>query len=106
MPGKINYSFAGVPRLEISRTMTVLTNATPNVLAAPPNAQILLAWTTFRQAFGESMPQPKPGNGGGDFDVLVRGLIGTDGKAHDAVVRGSERSDLHAEAVSVCRSCY
>jgi len=57
MPGKINYSFAGVPRLEISRTMTVLTNATPNVLAAPPNAQILLAWTTFRQAFGESMPQ-------------------------------------------------
>jgi len=92
MPGKINYSFAGVPRLEISRTMTVLTNATPNVLAAPPNAQILLAWTTFRQAFGESMPQSKPGKGGGDFDVLVRGMIGTDGKAHDAVVRGSERA--------------
>ena len=52
------------------------------------------------------MPQPKPGNGGGDFDVVVRGMIGTEGKAHDAVVRGSERSDLDAEAVSVCRSCY
>jgi len=50
------------------------------------------------------MPQPKPGNGGGDFDVVVRGMIGTDGKAHDAVVRGSERFDLDAEAVSVCRS--
>ena len=59
--------------------MTVLTNATPNVLAAPPNAQILLAWTTFRQAFGESMPQSKPGKGGGDFDMVVRGMIGTDG---------------------------
>jgi hypothetical protein len=38
------------------------------------------------------MPQSKPGKGGGDFDVLVRGMIGTDGKAHDAVVRGSERA--------------
>jgi len=101
MPGKIGYSFDGVPRLEISQTMTVLTNATPNVLAAPPNARILQACTTFRRAFGESMPQPKPGNGGGDFDVLVRGVIGTDGKVHDAVVQSSERSDLDAEAVGV-----
>lgn len=101
MPGKISYSFLGLPRLEISQTMSVLTEVTPNVLAAPPNALVLQACITFRRAFGESMPQPKPGNGGGDFDVLVRGVIGTDGKVHDAVVQSSERSDLDAEAVNV-----
>jgi len=47
------------------------------------------------------MPQPKPANGGGDFDVLVRGVVGTDGKVHDAAVQSSERSDLNADAVSV-----
>ena len=31
---------------------------------------------TYRRAYGQSMPQPKPGNGGGDVDVVVRGLIG------------------------------
>lgn len=101
MPGKISYSYAGIPRLEISQTMTVLRDATPNVLAAPPNARILQACTTFRRAFGESMPQPKPGNGGGDFDVVARGVIGWDGKVHDAVVQSSERPDLNAEAVSL-----
>ena len=88
--------------LEISQTMTVLRDATPNVLAAPPNTRILQACTTFRRAFGESMPQPKPGNGGGDFDVVARGVIGSDGKVHDAVVQSSERPpDLNAEAVSL-----
>ena len=63
------------------------------------------------------MPQPKPGNGGGYFDVLVRGVIGTDGKVHDGWYKARSAPNLNAEAVSVieqesvycrfgfCRSC-
>jgi len=63
MPGKISYSYAGVRKLEVSQTMTPLTEGTANVLAAPPDAQIRTLCTTFRRAFGEQMPQPKTGNG-------------------------------------------
>ncbi|MGO8732633.1 MAG: energy transducer TonB [Terriglobia bacterium] len=101
IPGKISYSYSGVAKLEISQTMTELTDATPNVLAAPPDAQIRHFCTTFRRPLGESMPQPKPGNGGEDFDVVVRGIIGGDGKVHDAVVQSSERPDVNSEALGL-----
>jgi TonB family protein len=32
---------------------------------------------------------------------LVRGIIGRDGKVHDAVVQSSDRPDLNAEALSL-----
>jgi hypothetical protein len=103
LPGTIRYSYAGRPQLEITQTMTELTHPTPNVLAAPPNAQLRTGCTTFRRAFGESMPQPKPGSGGEDTDVLLRGLIGSDGRVHDAVVQQSDRPDLNSEALGIIR---
>jgi TonB family protein len=102
-PGKISYSVSGIPRLEISQAMTELTDATPNVLAAPPNAQIRTLCTSFRRAFGEFMPQPKPGKGGEDVDLVLRGIIGRDGKVHDAVVQSSDRPDLDEEALGLIR---
>jgi Gram-negative bacterial TonB protein C-terminal len=101
IPGTIRYSYAGRPKLEITQTMTALTNPTPNVLAAPPNSQLLTPCPTFRRAFGESMPQPKPGEGGEDTDVLVRGVIGADGHVHDAVVEQTDRPDLSPEALKI-----
>lgn len=103
VPARISYSVQGIPRTEITQTMSALTDATPNVLAAPPDAQIRKFCTTYRRPFGESMPQPRPGNGGGDFDLVVRGIIGQDGRVHDAVVQSSERPDLNAEALSLVR---
>ena len=47
------------------------------------------------------MPQPKPGNGGTDIEVVVRGIIAGDGRVHDAVVQSSERPDLNAEALDL-----
>ena len=35
-PGTISYSDAGVLKMQVTQTMTALTDATPNVLAAPP----------------------------------------------------------------------
>jgi hypothetical protein len=101
MPGKIVYSFGGIRKLEISQTMTELKDAGENVLAAPPDAQIRNFCKTYRRPIGVSMPQPKAGNGGRDIDVAVRGLIGVDGKIHDAVVQSAERADLGSEALAI-----
>jgi TonB family protein len=100
IPGTILYSFNGTPHLEITQSMTELTNPTPNVLAAPPDAQLRKLCTTYRRAFGINMPQPKPGQGNG-AEVVVRGLIGTDGRVHEAVVQSSERPDLDPAALQL-----
>lgn len=94
-------SLDGGPQLEISQTMAVLDNTSANVLAAPPDATTLRRCTTYRRAIGQSMPQPLRGNGETEVDIVVRGVIGTDGKVHDALVQNSERTDLNPEALSV-----
>lgn len=102
IPAGITLSSAdGAPRLEITQTMTALDKTAANVLAAPPDATTLRRCTTYRRAIGQSMQQPLPGNGTTEVDLVVRGMIGTDGKVHDALVQSSERSDLNAEALSV-----
>jgi hypothetical protein len=103
IPGMITYSVGGAIRMEITQTMTELEDATPNVLAAPPNAQILRRCTTFRRAIGISMPQPKQGTLNGNYDVVVRAMIGIDGKVHEAVAQESERPDLNPEALSLAQ---
>ena len=100
-PAKISYSLGGALKMEVAQSLTVLTDATANVLAAPPNAQVRQLCKTYRRAFGQSMPQPKPGNGGADTDIILRGMISSDGRIHDAVVQSSERPALNAEALSL-----
>jgi hypothetical protein len=102
VPAKITYSVLGVgTKLEIIQTMTALEDATMNVLAAPPDAQTMHRCTTFRRAIGQSMPQPQPGIGARDYDVVVRGIIGTDGKVQGALVQSSQRADLNMEALNL-----
>lgn len=101
-PGKIEYTFGGIPRLEITQAMTVLHHPAPDVLAVPPDAQIRHHCRTYRRPFGQYMPQPKP-SGGGSADILIRGIIGQDGKVHDPVVQRSERPDLNAQALTIIR---
>jgi len=101
LPAKISYSRAGVLQMTISQSMAELTDATPNVLAAPAGAQMYQYCKTYRRPFGKLMPQPKPGTGGTDTDVIVRGIIAEDGRIHDAVVQSSDRRDLDQEALNL-----
>lgn len=102
IPGKIEYSFGGIPKLEITQTMKALDNPAPDILAPPPNAEIRRICKTSRRAFGQYMPQPKP-TGSGTADILLRGIIGKDGKVHDAMVQRSERPDLNTQALGIIR---
>ncbi len=102
-PARINYSLDGVRKLEITQTMAELNDATENVLAAPANASVRVWCKTFKRAIGQSMPQPKEGRGARDIDVAIRGIIGMDGKVHQAVVQSAERADLGEEALGLVR---
>ena len=100
IPGKIAYSVGGMRTIEITQTITPLTDADQNVLVAPQNAQMHKLCATYRRPFGVSMPQPKPGNGAGTVDIVVRGFVGVDGRMYDLAVQNSERPDLNAEALA------
>ena len=71
VPAKITYSFAGIRKLEISQTITELNDASENVLASPPEAEIRTFCKTYRRAIGTSMPQRKAGKGGRNVDVAI-----------------------------------
>jgi len=101
MPGKIVYSQRDAPMMEITQSMTALTSVNGSVLEAPPGSAILKSCTTVRRAIGQSMPQPEPGRGGRNWDVLLRGRIAEDGRVHDPVVQMSERDDLNPEALAL-----
>lgn len=103
LPGKITCSVGETIRMEITQTITELVDATPNVLAPPPNAEIRRMCTTIRRAIGVSMPQPKQGPLYTAYDVVVRGMVGKDGKVYEAVVQESENPGLNAEALSLAR---
>jgi Gram-negative bacterial TonB protein C-terminal len=102
-PSRISYSFAGLRKLEISQTMTELTDSTENVLVAPPGAMFSHACKTWRRPIGVTMPQPKAGRGARDYDVVLRGLIESDGQVHDAVVQSAELPDLGVEALEIIK---
>ena len=103
LPAKITYSFAGVRKMEISQIVTELTEVSESVLAAPPSAEIRDFCKTVRRATGISMPQPKEGHGGRNVDVVIRGIIATDGRVHEAVVQSAEDPDLGTEALALVR---
>ncbi len=101
LPAKITYTFAGVRKMEISQVVTELTEVSENVLAAPPAAEVRDFCKTVRRATGISMPQPKEGHGGRNVDVVIRGIISTDGRVHEAVVQSAENPDLGTEALAL-----
>jgi TonB family protein len=101
IPARIDYSSAAASSMEIKQSMTVVTESIPDVLVAPPDAVAWVNCQPYRRAFGQSMPQPKPGNGASQVDVMVRGMIGRDGRVHDAVIDSSERPDLNGEAINI-----
>jgi TonB family protein len=103
MPGRISYSFAGANKIEITQSISVLDDSEANVLTAPAGAELHTICGNFRRPFGISMPQPKPGNGGTDSDVMVRATVGADGKVYETTVQNSDRSDLNEEALALAK---
>lgn len=102
-PGKINYSSGGVPKIEITQSMTALEGPDASVLVAPVGSQIHKTCSTYRRPFGVSMPQPKAGSGSNDADVMVGAMIGTGGQIMETTIRSSDRPDLNAEALALAK---
>jgi TonB family protein len=93
-------------RMELEQTKSGIEGPfDPDFLVPPPNARWLgHVCNVYRRPFGRFMPQPKPGNGGSNADVMVHGTVRTDGAIRDASIDLSEREDLNQEALRIFRA--
>jgi len=57
--------------------------------------------TAYRRPYGQFMPQPKPGNGNQQADVMLHGTIRQDGGNREVGIDRSERTDLNDEAMRI-----
>jgi hypothetical protein len=95
-------------RMELEQTKTETDGPfDPDLLTPPANAKILgQVCTVYRRPFGRFMPQPKPGQGSANVDVMVHGTVRIDGTVRDATIDVSERGDLNAEALALFRTWH
>jgi TonB family protein len=102
IPGSLHYEGNG-QTIEITQIMREVTNVDPNILVAPEGAEIHNMCKTSRPPFGTWMPQPPAGKGTGSADVVVRGVVGENGKMLRLAVQSSERPDLNSEALATAK---
>jgi len=96
-PARISYE-NGEIRLDLEQTMTHFDGTPdPNLLVAPPDAKVMHVCLAYVRPYGQNLPQPKPGTGTQNVDVMLHGTIGPDGKIHDAMINRSGRDDLNNE---------
>lgn len=99
IPGKIIYSFAGSPRLEMIQSMGISTESPTEVMTPPKDAQDHLFCKTSRRVLIETSLMPPRGNGAATTDVMVRGVVEADGRLDRTLIERSDRPDLNTEAL-------
>lgn len=104
-PSRISYD-NGEVRLELEQKMTHFEGtADPNLLVAPPDARIMQMCIAYIRPYGQNLPQPKPGTGSQNVDVMLHSTIGIDGKIHDPMINRSGRDDLNEAAIRIFSAC-
>ena len=103
-PARISYE-NGDLRIDLEQTMTHFEGMPdPNLLVAPPDAKIMKVCLAYVRPYGQNLPQPKPGTGNHNVDVMLHGTIGPNGRIHDPMINRSGRDDLNDEALKVFSS--
>lgn len=103
-PRRIRYSKNDLT-LDLEQSITDLPQPLDaNIFTDPPGAQTGTPCREYRRPIGLSMPQPKPGDGSQNVDIVVYGEVRADGRIHEATVDDSSRPDLNAEAISIIKS--
>jgi len=90
-------------RMELEQTKTETDGPfDADLLTPPPDARLIgRVCTVYRRPFGKFMPQPNPGQGGANVEVMVHGTVRTDGTIRDASIDVSQREDLNREALQI-----
>jgi len=98
--GRIDYYRGGALLLTMTDEESALDDVA-HALDVSNNAVENRACREFRRAFAQSVPQPPPGVPGAPADITIHGVIGKDGRVHDAIVDSPDHQELHAKALEI-----
>lgn len=100
-PAHIRHYINGKLRMEIEQTFSVIDGPIDWAALTPPNPATLHTCHQYRRPIIQSAPQPASAGPGPWYDVKVHGVIGGDGRVHEAAVLPSGRPDLEKQALQI-----
>lgn len=101
LPGRIRHYIYGKLRMEIEQKFSVIDGSIDWAALTPPHPVTLGACQQYRRPIIQSAPQPVEAGAGPWYDVQVHGVIGEDGRVHQASVLAAGRDDLEKQAVQI-----
>ena len=101
VPAHMSYELNDL-RMELEQTKGETDRESdPDFLTPPVNAQVGYVCKAYRRAYGQFMPQPKPGSGNQQAEVMLHGTIRKDGGVREISINRSEQANLNEEAVKI-----
>jgi hypothetical protein len=100
-PTHIRHNINGALRMEIDQSFSLIDGSIDWAALTPPNPVTLGACQQYRRPIVQSEPQPSSAGPGPWYDVRVHGVIGSDGRVHDAAVMTKGRPDLEKQALQI-----
>lgn len=101
LPRTIRHYINGRLRMELQQEFTLIEDPIDWAALTPPHAVTLTTCYDYKQPARLSTPQPADAGPGPWYDVRIHGVIGNDGRVHEAAVLPAGRSDLEKQAVDL-----
>ena len=101
LPTHIRHYINGKLRMEIEQKFSVIDGPIDWAALTPPHPTTLGTCKQYRGPIIQSAPQPDSAGGGPWYDVEVHGVIGNDGRVHEAAVLPAGRADLEKQALQI-----
>jgi hypothetical protein len=101
VPQHIRHYIRGKLRMEIEQKFSVIEGPIDWAALTPPNPHTLRTCQPYVRPVVQSAPQPANAGPGPWYDVQIHGVIGRDGRVHDAAVLPAGRPDLEKQAIDL-----
>ena len=104
LPGRIRHYINGELRMEVEQQYSVIEEPIDWAALTPANPHIFHKCQQFSRPTIQVAPQPAGAGAGPWYDVKIQGVIGADGRVHEAAVLAAGRPDLEKQAVELVGS--
>ncbi len=101
VPQHIRHYISGKLRMEIEQKFRVIEGPIDWAALTPPHPHTLRTCRPYVRPVIQSAPQPANAGAGPWYDVQIHGVIGQDGRVHEAAVLPAGRPDLEKLAIDI-----
>ncbi len=101
LPQHIRHYINGALRMEVDQKFSLVEGTIDWAALTPPNPHTFHTCQQYLRPTIQSAPQPPSAGPGPWYDVKIQGVIGRDGRVHEANVLPAGRPDLEKQAIDI-----